>query len=273
MLLKRDFTVATAITSLQQGWFRGNTADVLAAAMRVGITMPAFALYKRVLQRGLVTFAGADPDDQLPRWGVFASGALAGATASIAYYPLEVARTRVAIACDVRYGVFGCLVGIFREEGAFAMYNGLTTTLAGVLPFNAIKLAAYDLLRRQATEGANRERDADTVSLPVASVAAMGAVSGVLAATSCFPLEVVRRRQMVGELSGLSPLAALLAIMRTEGPQALMRGAGLNVVKVSLGNSLGFVLYEIAKDALSVDGRTPPWAKDNKAATKRRVDN
>ena len=31
--------------------------------------------------------------------------------------------------------------------------------------------------------------------------------------------------------------------------------------QVSLGNSLGFVLYELAKDALQVDGRTPPWEK------------
>ena len=140
-------------------------------------------------------------------------GALAGCTASLANFPLEVARTRLAVACDVRLGVLGCLAALAREEGFMAMYSGLLTTLAGVLPFNAIKLSAYDLLRRQAAAaaapsigaGADGAQDADQIahadriSLPVPTVAAIGAVSGVLAATSCFPLEVVRRRQMAGE--------------------------------------------------------------------------
>ena len=48
-------------------------------------------------------------------------------------------------------------------------------------------------------------------------------------------------------------------LVKKEGPQILVRGVGLNVVKVSLGNSVGFVLYELAKDCLEVDGRVPPW--------------
>ena len=43
-------------------------------------------------------------------------------------------------------------------------------------------------------------------------VAAIGAASGMLAATSCFPLEVVHRRKMVGELAGLGAYGSLLQI-------------------------------------------------------------
>ena len=32
-------------------------------------------------------------------------------------------------------------------------------------------------------------------------------------------------------------------------------------LQVGLGNALGFVFYELAKDVLSVDGRTPPWER------------
>ena len=200
-------------------------------------------------------------------------GALAGCTASLANFPLEVARTRLAVACDVRLGVLGCLVGLVREEGVVAMYSGLLTTLAGVLPFNAIKLSAYDLLRRQAAAAAapvqkrakgdaDDVSHADRISLPVPTVAAIGAVSGVLAATSCFPLEVVRRRQMAGELAGLNPFAAIVSICQADGPGVLLAGSRMNCVKVAMGNSLGFVLYELAKDCLLVDGRTPPWARE-----------
>ena len=163
-----------------------------------------------------------------------------------------------------------------KEEGLLAVYAGLSATLAGVLPFYSIKLAAYDMLRKRATlqaasgsstgsgsKGSKRKaiESSDAVSLPVPTVAAIGAGSGVLAATSCFPLEVVRRRQMAGELVGLNPLAALIALVRSDGASVLIKGSGLNCVKVAVGNSLGFVLYELAKDVLLVDGRSPPWKR------------
>ena len=212
MMLNRDWSLKTAFDSLKSGWFRGNTADVLAASMRVGITMPTFALYKALLRQTLRD--RIEPGQPLPQWATFVAGALAGCTASVACYPLEVARTRLAIACNVEFGLFGCLYMVAREEGALAMYNGLLTTLAGVLPFNAVKLSTYDRLRRQATLKAAKSTDnEDAVSLPVPTIAAIGAVSGVSAATACYPLEVVRRQQMAGNLaSNLSPVSAVVQV-------------------------------------------------------------
>ena len=255
MMLKRT-SFRTAMASLSAGWYRGNTADVLAASMRVGITMPAFALYKQLLQRGVRAFNGGESGGY-ERWTVFLAGALAGCTASIACYPLEVARTRIAVACDLRYGVLGCLIPLVQEEGFWAMYAGLSATLAGVIPFNAIKLTCYDQMRKACCKPGDSE---EQVSLPLPLVATIGATSGVIAATSCFPLEVVRRRQMMGELAGYRPYGAVAKIVRTEGVQAILAGSGVNCVKVAMGNSLGFVLYEVAKDCFGVDGRLPPWA-------------
>ena len=60
-------------------------------------------------------------------------------------------------------------------------------------------------------------------------------------------------------LTSLCVCCVCAQLVKKEGPQILVRGVGLNVVKVSLGNSVGFVLYELAKDCLEVDGRVPPW--------------
>ena len=68
-----------------------------------------------------------------------------------------------------------------------------------------------------------------------------------------------RWAQMMGELLGLSPVGALTQLVKAEGAQVLINGIRLNCVKVAMGNSLGFVFYELAKDCLLVDGRTPPW--------------
>mgnify|MGYP002829789716 CR=1 FL=1 len=55
----------------------------------------------------------------------------------------------------------------------------------------------------------------------------------------------------------------------TEVARALLRGSGVNIVKVALSNSIGFALYETAKDTLGVDGRKPPWVKKREAASRR----
>lgn len=277
MLNKESFT--KSLGSLSAGWFRGNGADVLAASVRIGVTMPAFKMYKQALIR----LSGGDEQMPAPRWAAFTAGALAGCTATIICFPLEVVRTRVAAGCDVSGGVAACMLFLAETEGVMSLYGGLTTTLAGVLPFNAIKLSSYDILRGKALEMQARARgevsfdrniaggnsgsradmsvDADSRKLPAVTTAAIGAAGGVLAATSCFPLEVVRRRQMMGEYAGLSVVGALAALVKSEGIAALASGANLNMVKVALGNSIGFVFYEASKDVLQVDGRDPPWKK------------
>ena len=59
--------------------------------------------------------------------------------------------------------------------------------------------------------------------------------------------------------------------MCVDMPNARMRKAyaACACAQVAIGNSIGFVFYEIAKDSLCVDGRTPPWARRAAAARER----
>lgn len=260
MISNRELTFKSAVAVLGKSpaaWFRGNSADTLATALKVGITMPTYSLYKRWLTSAAVRYNGLPEDAPSPRWAIFLAGALAGCTATVLTFPLEVARTRLALECPVDMNVATCLAAIGQDEGLRAMYHGLTATVLGILPFSSIKLASYDVLRRRATAGL----DDPSTSLPLAQSARFGAVSGVIAATSCFPLEVVRRRQMAGEFVALSAVGAMKAVIAEEGVSALFRGVTLNVVKTAMANSLGFAFYEGFKDALGVDGRTPQWQR------------
>ena len=74
---------------------------------------------------------------------------------------------------------------------------------------------------------------------------------------------------MMGDHVGMPFHAAMVAIAQKEGARALLRGSGVNIVKVALSNSIGFALYETAKDTLGVDGRKPPWVKKREAASRR----
>ena len=257
----KGLSIKTVLSSLKGGMaLRGNTADVIQGASRTGIILPAFALYKQAARQ---VAARCDPEftseSPTPRWAIFCAGALAGATATSILFPLEVARTRMAIECRVGDSVIGCLNKLWSSEGITAVYRGLATSLIGVMPFNAIKLTSYDLLRATAIEmpwGGNGEPGA---RLPPAVTAAVGAFSGVAAATVCFPIEVVRRRKMVGDFAGVSLIPAISSLARAEGMGALYRGVLINAGKVSVGTGLSFVMYEFLKDSLRVDGRTPPW--------------
>lgn len=260
LMTNKDLTFKSAVALLGRSpaaWFRGNSADTLATALKVGITMPAFALYKRWLTSAAVRWGDLPGDAPSPRWAIFLAGALAGCTATVITFPLDVARTRIALECSVDMTVATCLAGIGQTEGLGALYRGLGATVLGILPFSSIKLASYDELRRRATAGL----DDPSASLPLGQSARYGAVAGVIAATSCFPLEVVRRRQMAGEFAALSAVGALRALLAAEGTGALFRGVRLNIFKVGTANSIGFAFYEGFKDALAVDGRTPQWRR------------
>ena len=257
VLANPDASLASAFASLKGSSFRGNTADVIAGAARIGIIMPAFSFYKDASRRVASSLDPTREDNApVPRWGVFLAGALAGCTATTILFPLEVARTRMAMECSID-SVYSCLETIWNAEGLRAIYRGLTTSLSGVMPFNAIKLSSYDLLRQQATTLVGGGDTA--LQLPAFLTAAVGALAGVTAATSCFPIEVIRRRQMMGEFGGLGVRQAMFSLAQSEGVGVLYRGVFVNMAKVALSNALGFVLYEVAKDCLQVDGRTPPW--------------
>ena len=253
MMINREWSLQQTFSALRKrgAWYSGNRADVFSAAARVGVTMPVFALYKRALRR-VVNGPGSEEQPQ-PGWTIFAAGALAGCTASLLVFPLDLVRTRMAIECDIT-SISGCLAGITAAEGPLGMYRGMSATLIGVIPFNAIKLSSYDYLRKRAIKG----KDDASTALPLSLTARFGAIAGVVSSTSCFPLEVVRRRQMVGEFADKTVFGAIGAIAKSDGAVALFRGWRLNVFKVALGNCVGFVLYELMKDLMEVDGRPSP---------------
>lgn len=81
-------------------------------------------------------------------------------------------------------------------------------------------------------------------------------VLGLTASTISFPLEVARKRLMVGALQGKCPphmAAALSEVVREEGFIGLYRGWGASCLKVMPSSGITWMFYEAWKDVLLGD--------------------
>jgi hypothetical protein len=84
----------------------------------------------------------------------------------------------------------------------------------------------------------------------------MESSSGLTASTISFPLEVARKRLMVGALRGKCPpnmIAALSEVIHQEGILGLYRGWGASCLKVMPNSGITWMLYEAWKDILLAD--------------------
>ncbi|GFZ04412.1 mitochondrial substrate carrier family protein [Actinidia rufa] len=80
--------------------------------------------------------------------------------------------------------------------------------------------------------------------------------AGFTASTISFPLEVARKRLMVGALQGKCPphmAAALSEVIREEGFMGLYRGWGASCLKVMPSSGITWMFYEAWKDLLLVE--------------------
>ena len=189
------------------------------------------------------------------------AGAAAGVTSTVTCFPLEVLRTRLACSSEYRNLVHAA-VDISRKEGPRAFFGGLGPSLAGVIPYAGANLGMYDGMRWAYTRATGEER------VPKEAALIIGAVAGVSAATFTFPLEVVRRRMMMGAKYA-NTLAALGSISATEGTGALFKGCVLNWVKLAPSAGLSFYFYEVAKDGLGLNEAPAPAAKAGKKGAKK----
>lgn len=80
----------------------------------------------------------------------------------------------------------------------------------------------------------------------------MGAASGTLAATACYPLDTVRRRMQLRGHAYTGQLNALSTIWAREGARGFYRGWCANTLKVVPQNAIRLVSYEALKGFLGV---------------------
>lgn len=189
----------------------------------------------------------------------FVAGATAGAVATAATYPLDLLRTRFAAQGNDR--VYMSLLRAVREircdEGVGGFFRGLSPGLAQIVPYMGIFFASYETMRQPLGR----------LELPFGGGdAAAGVMASVVAKTTVFPLDLVRKRvQVQGPTRGryvhknipeyAGTLSTLRTILRTEGSRGLYRGLTVSLFKAAPGSAVTMWTYERVLNLLIAYGK------------------
>lgn len=240
------------------GLWRGNSATVLRVFPYAGIQFCSFDLYKKMFSN--------DDTGHLTSLQRLGAGSAAGATAVVITYPLDLLRARLAVQRHVaggaplsyRHALSGGHEGAVRLRD---LYRGLSPTLLGILPYAGIAFYTRDTLNGLAA----RRLETTSLGTPLAVKLGAGAVSGLIAQSSTYPLDLVRRRMQtegytpadgaaaaagaprVTESRYVSIAGTLRTIHSEGGARALFKGLSMNWIKGPVAFMISFTAFDYLK--------------------------
>lgn len=209
---------------------------------------------------------GRDRSDDTPASLKFIAGALAGTSACVACYPLDLVRTRLTTEFEghERYrGIYDAFRKINRAEGPMGFYSGLGPTLLVAVPNFAISYTVYGTLKEYTLDDElfynlrKIDDDSGEPKLGFFLTVICGAASGTMATLVTFPMDTIRRRMQIQNLHvpqhlRMSSIQQFHSLVTKEGLWALYRGLTPELLKVIPMVGTMFTVYEWAKDTLDV---------------------
>lgn len=229
-----------------RGFFKGNGTHLLKKVPFAAIKFLSYERYKQI-------FTPRKQEDARV-WRRLAAGGCSAMTAVLCTYPLDLVQTQLAVqTTKQRYtGIANTLTTVVRQEGLLQLYRGLSVTMISVVPYIALNMTIWENLKKFVSGGVS----VDLID-PKTS-AACGAVSGAIASTITFPLDVIRRHMQLNwksatdEVMYFSYVDCVKKIFARDGIRGFYRGllphywAVVPAVAISLGT------YDLMKSVLQV---------------------
>ncbi|KAJ4708221.1 Mitochondrial carrier protein [Melia azedarach] len=249
-----------------RGFYKGNGASVLRIVPYAALHFMAYEQYRVWIVNSYPALGSGPVIDLL-------AGSVAGGTAVLCTYPLDLARTKLAYqVVDTRgslrtgmrsfcaqpaySGIKDVLTSVYKEGGMRALYRGVGPTLTGILPYAGLKFYIYEELKRHVPEEQQKS---------IAMRLSCGALAGLFGQTFTYPLDVVRRQMQVenlkpsvqGDIKYRNTMEGLTSIIRNQGWKQLFAGLSINYIKIVPSVAIGFTAYDMMKIWL----RIPPRQK------------
>ncbi|CAH9074382.1 unnamed protein product [Cuscuta europaea] len=240
------------------GFYKGNGASVLRIVPYAALHFMTYERYRSwILDNYSVLGTGPIVD--------LLAGSVAGGTAVLCTYPLDLARTKLAyqivdrsVDNDMRCprtqpaaynGIKHVFQSVYREGGVRALYRGVGPTLIGILPYAGLKFYIYEELKSRVPEEYEKS---------IMMRLSCGALAGLFGQTFTYPLDVIRRQMQVEQGKGGkygSTREGFRAIVREQGWRQLFAGLSINYIKIVPSVAIGFTAYDVMKAWLRIPPR------------------
>jgi solute carrier family 25 (mitochondrial adenine nucleotide translocator), member 4/5/6/31 len=202
------------------------------------------------------------------------SGGLTGATATTILYPLEFARTRLAV--DTYYynnnnesnnriktttgRTRNILLSIYQQDGIRGLYQGYGIAVAGGIFYRILHLGGYDIMKNEILHYKTIKKQVsndDTIIIKVTWIERLCIAQfiSIVAGTLSYPLDSIRRRLMmqagrsIDQRQYTSAYNCIITIYQQEGIRGFYLGIGPNLLR-SIGGALLLFGYDTVRSWL-----------------------
>lgn len=227
-----------------RGYYLGNGTNVLKIAPETGVKFLAYDRFKRIFCQDINSPKTSER---------LLSGGFAGICSQLVIYPLEITKTRLALAPKGLYkGIMDCIIKINKHEGLLGLYKGLQASIIGVIPYASIDLAVYNTMRDSYIK--KNTKDPGPIVLLMC-----GAVSSVCGQLISYPFALIRTRLqsqgMPGNKQNYNGMwDCIMKIKEFEGYKGFYRGIVPNFMKTVPAISISYMVFENVKRILTEEG-------------------
>lgn len=245
------------------GLYKGNGAMMIRIFPYGAIQFMAFDKYKKLLRLKI------GRSEHVHR---LMAGSMAGITAVIFTYPLDMVRARLAFQVKGELGYNGIIhtfKTIYTKEGGFrGYYRGLLPTIVGMAPYAGFSFFTFETLKTTGLRhfpellGKPSSDNPDVMVLKTPSSLLCGGIAGAIAQTISYPLDVTRRRMQLAAILPDSEkcrtmLQTLKYVYREHGlRRGIYRGLSLNYIRCIPSQAVAFTTYEFMRQVLHLNRTT-----------------
>lgn len=232
--------------------WRGNLANVIRYFPTQALNFAFKDTFKRYL----------NPYNKKTQPGMFfignvASGGAAGAASLCVVYPLDFARTRLAVDIGKKTGgdrqfsgLGDCITKIFKSDGPLGLYRGFGISVAGIIVYRGAYFGLFDTGNALLFGNGKTENFFAMWAFAQTTTTLSGIIS--------YPLDTIRRRLMMQsgrkEKMYSGTIDCFNKISKNEGTKAFFKGAGSNVIR-GTGGALVLVLYSKIQKFFGFSGK------------------
>ena len=174
-------------------------------------------------------------------------------TANTITYPLDLIKTILSVQLNPRHykkGIIGHVKIIYQKEGILGFYKGWFTTMIGIAPYIAIKMATFDALKTKYLPDKN-SKNFDLINL------SFGAIAGITSMTATYPFDLIKRKmQLIGVNKNFRRYDGLIhcinSTMVHEGPQGFFKGLSPCILKIVPATAILFSVNERLKKVIGI---------------------